>query len=63
MPARTSEDVHSLWGEYFNALDLDRLVAFYEDDAAFMLQPSQFAHGCPAIREALAGFLAQEAKF
>lgn len=63
MPAKTPEELHRLWGEYFNARDLDGLVALYEEEAAFMPQPGQLVHGRAAIREALNGFLALNAKF
>ena len=63
MPAKTPEEVHRLWGDYFNARDLDGLVSLYEEGAAFMPQPGQVVYGRAAVREALAGLLALNGKF
>jgi uncharacterized protein (TIGR02246 family) len=58
MPARTPEEVHELFAEYFSAGDLDGIVSLYEPDATFVPQPGQTVTGTSAIREALKGFLA-----
>jgi uncharacterized protein (TIGR02246 family) len=61
--ARTPEDLHRLWTEYFVAGDLDGLISLYEPDAAFVAQPGAFVTGLRAIREVLAGFIATRRKF
>jgi ketosteroid isomerase-like protein len=61
--ARTSEDLHRLWGEYFVAGDLDGLVSLYEPDAAFVAQSGAFVTGLRAIREVLARFIETRRKF
>ena len=58
MPARTPEEVHKIFAEYFSAGDLEGIVSLYEQDATFVPQPGQTASGTAAIREALKGFLA-----
>ena len=56
---RTPEQAHDLFVEFFNAGDLEGLVALYETDAVLCADPEgQPARGRQAIREALAGFLA-----
>jgi uncharacterized protein (TIGR02246 family) len=61
--ARTPEDVHRLWTDYFIAGDLDGLLSLYEPDATFAAQPGASVSGSIAIREVLAGFLAVRRKF
>lgn len=61
--ARTPEELHRLWTEYFVAGDLDGLISLYEPDAAFVAQPGAFVTGLRAIREVLAGFIATRRKF
>jgi uncharacterized protein (TIGR02246 family) len=58
MPARTPEEVHVLFAEYFSAGDLEGIVSLYEPDATFLPQPGRSVSGTSAIREALKGFLA-----
>ncbi len=56
---RTPEQAHDLFAEYFNAGDLDGLLALYEPDALLCADPEGGpARGRQAIRAALAGFLA-----
>jgi uncharacterized protein (TIGR02246 family) len=56
---RTPEQAHSLFAEYFNAGDLDGLLALYEPDAVIIPAPGgQPTRGRQALRNALAGFLA-----
>lgn len=61
--ARTPEDVHRLWAEYFVAGDLDGLLSLYEPEATFAAQTGASVTGRPAIREVLARFLAARRKF
>lgn len=61
--ARTPEDVHRLWTDYFIAGDLDGLLSLYEPDATFAAQPGASVSGLTAIREVLSGFLAVRRKF
>jgi ketosteroid isomerase-like protein len=56
--ARTPEDVHRLWAEYFVAGDLDALVSLYEPDATLAAGQGASVTGHRAIREVLAGFIA-----
>jgi ketosteroid isomerase-like protein len=61
--ARTPEDVHRLWTDYFVAGDLEGLLSLYEPDATLAVQPGASVSGRVAIREVLAGFLAVRRKF
>jgi ketosteroid isomerase-like protein len=61
--ARTPEDVHRLWTDYFLAGDLEGLLSLYEPEATFAAQPGASVSGLMAIREVLAGFLAVRRKF
>ena len=63
MPARTPQEIHELFTQYFAAKDADALVALYEPDAAFTPQPGQVVAGQAAIREAIGGFLSLDAEF
>ena len=63
MGARTPEEAHHLWAQAFSAGDLDGLVALYEPDAVLLPGSGQPVTGRSAIREALRGFLALEARF
>jgi uncharacterized protein (TIGR02246 family) len=58
MPARTPEDVDSLFAQALNAGNLDALVALYEAQASLMPFPGTLVAGTAAIRESLAAFLA-----
>ena len=61
--ARTPEDVHRLWSEYFVAGDLDGLLSLYEPDATFAAQTGASVTGKLAIREVLAAFIARRRNF
>jgi uncharacterized protein (TIGR02246 family) len=63
VPARRAEDVHAEFSRAFAARDLDALVDLYEPDAVLVPQPMKVVRGRAAIREALAAFLAMDAKF
>jgi ketosteroid isomerase-like protein len=56
--ARTPEDVHRLWAEYFVAGDLDAMVSLYEPDATLAAGQGASVTGRRAIREVLAEFIA-----
>ena len=57
MPARTPEEIDTLFAQALNAGNLDALVALYEAQASLMPSPGKMVVGTAAIREALAGFL------
>ncbi|MEZ5100380.1 MAG: SgcJ/EcaC family oxidoreductase [Thermoleophilia bacterium] len=57
MHATTPQQVHALFGERFNAGDLDGVLELYEPDAVLVPGPGVVVSG-EGIREALAGFLA-----
>ncbi len=61
--ARTPEELHRFWTEYFIAGDLDRLVSLYEPDATVAAQSGASVTGRRAIREVLARFIALRRKF
>ena len=61
--ARTPEDLHRLWAEYFVAGDLDGLLSLYEPDATLAAQPGASVTGRRAIREVLAAFVARRRSF
>ena len=61
--ARTADEVHALFGERFQAGDLEGLVALYEPTALIAPQADQIAVGHSGIRDCLAGFLALNGKF
>ena len=52
------EAVIERFAELLARVDLDGMVALYEDDATFAPQPGAAVRGRDAIREALEGFLA-----
>jgi ketosteroid isomerase-like protein len=56
MPAMAPEEIHPLFLEAFRAKDLDRLLEFYADDVAVIVQPGQVVRG--QARAAIEGFLA-----
>src|SRR5205085_4995491 len=56
--ARGPEHLHQLLADRFNRGDLEGVLALYEPGATLVPQPGQRATGVPALREALAGFLA-----
>jgi ketosteroid isomerase-like protein len=61
--ARTPEDLHRLWTEYFVAGDLDGLLSLYEPGATFVAQSGACVTGRRAIREVLATFIALRRSF
>ena len=61
--ARTPEELHRLWSDYFVAGDLDGLVSLYEPDASLVAQSGAYVTGRRAIREVLAGFLSLRRAF
>jgi ketosteroid isomerase-like protein len=61
--ARTPEELHRLWSDYFVAGDLDGLVSLYEPEASLVAQSGAYVTGRRAIREVLAGFLALRRTF
>ena len=61
--ARTPEDVHRLWTDWFIAGDLEDLLSLYEPNATIAVRPDASVSGLPAIREVLAGFIAVRRKF
>jgi uncharacterized protein (TIGR02246 family) len=63
MPANTPAEVHERFTQYFSAGDIVALASLYEPTAVLLPQPGQQVSGIPAIKEALAGFLAMEGKF
>jgi len=58
MPAQTPEQCDELFGKYFNAQDLDRLVALYEPQASLVNEDGIVAQGTRAIRETMQGVFA-----
>jgi enoyl-CoA hydratase len=58
MSVSNPEDLQHLFAEHANAGDLDRLIALYEDGAAFVGPDGTDASGSDAIRERLEGLLA-----
>lgn len=63
MPARTPDEVLSLLGQAFNAGDLESIMALYEPEATFVVQPGETVTGTEALREAFSGFLALKPTF
>jgi ketosteroid isomerase-like protein len=63
MTAQTPETLHDVWGERFNAGDLDGLLEMYDPNAVLMVQPGQTVLGLSAIRDAITGFLALKGTF
>src|SRR3954454_23195097 len=55
MPARTPDQIHPLFLEAFNARNMDRLMEFFTDDAAVVVQPGQVTRG--QVRAATEAFL------
>jgi ketosteroid isomerase-like protein len=45
MSARTPDEVLSLLGQAFNAGDLESMLALYEPEATFVVQPGETVHG------------------
>jgi uncharacterized protein (TIGR02246 family) len=63
MPASTPDEVLSLLGQAFNAGDLESILALYEPEATFVVQPGDTVTGTEALREAFNGFLALKPTF
>ncbi len=63
MPARTPDEVLSLLGQALNAGDLESMLALYEPEATFVVQPGETVTGTEALREAFGGFLALKPTF
>ena len=65
MSARTPEDVHHLFTQFFLAGDLDGMVGLYEPDAVAVMvpQPGPIVRGHAAIREGLKDLLALMRQF
>jgi uncharacterized protein (TIGR02246 family) len=57
------QQLHERFSEYFNAGNLEGIVALYEPRATLLPQPGQAAQGIAAIREALGRFLALRGVF
>ena len=58
MAARRPEEVDRLFERALNAGDMEALLALYEPHASLMPSPGNVVVGAPAIREALAAFIA-----
>jgi ketosteroid isomerase-like protein len=52
------QQLHERFSEYFNAGNLDGIIALYEPRATLLPQPGRAAQGIAAIREALGRVLA-----
>src|SRR6266699_3211325 len=63
MPARTPEEVHELFAQYFSAADLESVMSLYEPGAMSVPQSGPPVSGLAAIREAMSGFLALKPQF
>jgi uncharacterized protein (TIGR02246 family) len=60
MPARTPDEVDTMFESAMNAGDLDGLVALYVPNATLIVGPGQEATGTEAIRIGLKAFLDQK---
>jgi uncharacterized protein (TIGR02246 family) len=58
MAAKTPEEVHTLFAEFFSAGDLDRLMSLYEDSASFLSRDIGLVRGKEQIREHFATIIA-----
>ena len=58
----TPEQVLESIVDGINTGNLDALMPLYEPEAAFATQPGSLGHGLPAVRQALAGFMAMKGK-
>lgn len=61
--AESPLDLHQLWGQRFNAGDIDGLLTLYEPDAVLSVPGGQKSTGSDEIRASLQGFLAMNPKF
>jgi ketosteroid isomerase-like protein len=57
MAARNPEEIDAIFERELNAGNLEGLLALYEPNATFTVQPGTIVSGTAAIREALTGFL------
>lgn len=57
MAARSPEEIDAVFERELNAGNLEGLLALYEPNATFTVQPGTVVSGTAAIREALTGFL------
>ncbi|MGH9880258.1 MAG: YybH family protein [Pyrinomonadaceae bacterium] len=57
MPARSPQEVHLLYADYFSAGDLDGLMSLYEAGAAFVRGNGDVVNGHAEIRATLANIL------
>jgi len=62
MTARTPEECDVLFERHLNAGELDALAELYEPNATLLMAPGEPQVGKAAIREALAGLIAQKAR-
>ncbi len=63
MPATTPAQLHALFQEAANNSDVEALVALYEPDPAFAVQPRGAASGSEALRSHLTELLALRPRF
>ena len=62
MPAKTPEQVQTLWEAAMNAGDIDGVAALYEKGATYVPQPGTTVTGPAGVKDALAPFVAMGAK-
>jgi uncharacterized protein (TIGR02246 family) len=60
MSTDTPEHVLESIVDGINTGNLDALMALYETDAGFAVQPGNLAHGLAGVRQGLAGFIAMK---
>jgi ketosteroid isomerase-like protein len=63
MPIETPEQVLEAVVEGINTGNFETLMALYEREAAFAIQPGRLAPGLGGIRDALGAFVARNGKF
>lgn len=56
------EEFHQGWARAFNAGDKPEMLALYEEEAAFVVQPGKVVTGKEIIGQVLDGFLALKGK-
>jgi ketosteroid isomerase-like protein len=62
MPARSPEEVHLLYADYFSAGNLDGLMSLYEAGAAFVRGDGDVVNGHAEIRATLTNILARKGR-